>query len=236
MRFETLMVKGLVVSSMFTTMPATSFANEINNNIRADFKNSSIEDTIKNATIDTWINSITNLPVEFEYYKVEFINGKMYVVGQYYDENHISVNALYEYNLSSNSWTKKADVPIPENETFYGFSTVILDNKLYVLGSMMSGSMPNGTFLRYDPETNQWEKLSDCNLFGGSHPMLEAVNGKIYVFGGSVSIFASNSVAVYNPQDDTWVAKQNIPDMNLSTSSDEEGLHSAVSAVIGDKV
>jgi hypothetical protein len=137
------------------------------------------------------------------------IDGRIYVPGGI---NTNDVNGdylrrtLYVYDPVSDSWSRKADLPIV---TMGGVSGVI-GRKLYVL----AGDPGARQFFRYDPATDKWESLasSPVDHFRGAAAV---VQGKFYAAGGEKFAndgpYAIKKLHVYDPATDTWSAKALMP-------------------------
>lgn len=107
----------------------------------------------------------------------------------------ISYKDWWEYDPSSDSWTQRADFPLP-NHGALSFSAV---ECIYVGG----GSALNGEFYKYNPITNTWTPTAYCPLSPGDVQAF-SVNDKGYVMSGV-------SLAEYNPLSNSWQLKANVP-------------------------
>ena len=101
-----------------------------------------------------------------------------------------------------------------------GFSTAVVDGKIYLIGGTLlenkRGPFGLSTVEVYDTQNNSWQRLTDMptlRLFSGA----AVVDGKIYVVGGYSSIDRNGAntkmvkvVEVYDPQTDTWSRKQDM--------------------------
>ena len=83
------------------------------------------------------------------------------------------------YEPRINRWTKRADMPNPRMVFF----SVVIDEKIYLIGGLRSGDRHPAPVEVYDPATERWRVVSARptvkSPFG-----VAAVNGKIYIFGG----------------------------------------------------
>jgi N-acetylneuraminic acid mutarotase len=144
------------------------------------------------------------------------VDGKAYVGGG------LGRNALYEYNPSTNTWTKKANIPGPAQRAWSGSFTV--DNKIYIIG----GDSTFGGLLKdvwmYDPSTDQWTKKTDYpgGRRDGMFTWVLTVDGKtkVYVGGGFDGSVILNDFYVYDPEADSWkTLVDNIPAPMLFAST-----------------
>lgn len=124
---------------------------------------------------------------------VQASNGKLYGITRIGGAN--SAGAIFEYDITLNSYTKKTDMLTStgslSQSSMVNFS---LNNKLYCTTN--SGGVSNGgVIFEYDPATNTYAKKIDMNFSQGGQPNgvpVLAVNGKIY---GTASQGGSGSSA-----------------------------------------
>lgn len=107
----------------------------------------------------------------------------------------ISYQDWWEYNPSTDSWSQKADYPLPN----HGAVSFNLDNQIYVGG----GSALAGEFYVYDPIVNTWSAISSCPFSPGDVQGFAAA-GKGYVM-------FQNQLAAYDPQNNSWSLQANLP-------------------------
>jgi N-acetylneuraminic acid mutarotase len=91
------------------------------------------------------------------------------------------INAFYRYDPATNTWTRKADLPIPlmgavgASDGTYG----------YVACGVTSGGAYTNTLYRYDPSTDSWTTLSTVpGGVGRAIPSMAYYQGKLYIGGG----------------------------------------------------
>jgi N-acetylneuraminic acid mutarotase len=155
-------------------------------------------------------------------------NGKIYVVGGSTEtEDHISLATFEEYDIVSDQWAARADLPV----ALQGAAAVGADNgKIYVMGGEhwdclgmppMCGWYYSWNFYEYNPETNSWTAKSGGPRVHGPAAVY-ASNGKIYTFGGFgtdvqscvIPMFpraCGQDVEEYDPLTDTWTPKALMP-------------------------
>jgi N-acetylneuraminic acid mutarotase len=95
----------------------------------------------------------------------------------------------------------------------WGLSTCVVDGKIYAIGG---GQDTSGKFLStlevYDPVTDTWTKKADMPAERAVYGAASAVNGKIYVIGGSPRAYTDTpTVEEYDPATDTWTKKADMP-------------------------
>jgi N-acetylneuraminic acid mutarotase len=141
------------------------------------------------------------------------IAGKIYVSGGRDLDNNspgsddgFPRKSLYVYDPVSNSWSRKADMPLPGA----GGTSGVINGQLYVLLGWFNG------FYRYDPATDVWSALARCPVDHTSGAAA-VINGKFYVAGGvkytgtGFGSYAIRKLHVYDPVTNTWSAKALLP-------------------------
>ena len=99
-----------------------------------------------------------------------------------------------------------------------GFSTAVVDGKIYLIGGTpfqnRRGPYGLSTVEVYDPKTNRWEQVADMPTPRTSTETA-VINGTIYVCGGyngidnrAANLKFLDIVEAYDPQKDTWTKKQ----------------------------
>jgi len=153
------------------------------------------------------------------------VNGRIYIVGSTNMQPAVGGGqaTVEEYNPDNDKWTQKADIPTPINNPF----VAVIDGKIYVIGESMNWNVGGGvgqmgntqTVEQYDPATDTWTQEADIPT-QQNNPSIAAVNGKIYVIGGSGDLAgvggpaqAGNvqTVEQYDPTTDIWTQKTDIP-------------------------
>jgi len=106
------------------------------------------------------------------------------------------------YDLATDQWQPLARLPQPRT----GFSTVVVDEKIYVIGGG-DGNNNYSDILEYDPATDRWKSIAELpDDIARSSPAAAVLNGEIYLIGG-LSADGSESlemVYVYNLDTDKW--------------------------------
>jgi N-acetylneuraminic acid mutarotase len=134
------------------------------------------------------------------------VNDKIYAIGGYYWDNVNSLGANYaaveEYDPSTDTWTTKAPLPVPT----YDPATVVVDDKIYVIGGAGAVSEELGAdkyflsdIMKYDPTTDTWTKEGDLRV-PRNGMSASVVAGRIYVFGGhEVLVKPISKVEAFQP-------------------------------------
>ncbi|MDB5012726.1 MAG: type sorting protein [Daejeonella sp.] len=120
---------------------------------------------------------------------------------------------LYQYSPASDTWTKKADLPILALENAVIFS---IGSKAYVgtgFGVIHEGFFePTNQFWEYDSETDKWTRKADfagVSRFGAAG---FSIGSKGYIGTGATTADRQERNAVcdfweYNPGTDKWTLK-----------------------------
>ena len=137
---------------------------------------------------------------------VATINGIVYVVGGYNNNNGQTYATLEAYDPSTDSWSTKA--PMPTKRGFLGVA--VADGILYAVGGFNEN--PGGsvaTVESYDPVTNAWTARAPMttprNYLG-----VTALNGILYAAGGYNNGYLA-SIEAYDPATNTWSARASLP-------------------------
>lgn len=105
-------------------------------------------------------------------------------------------------NAQTIIWKKKANLP----EGYSGGEAVNLNNEIYFIAGR-SKTLKNSFFFKFNPKTNQWEKLADIPN-PATNLALAAVNEKIYAIGGDRF---QNANREYDPQTNSWKILEPMP-------------------------
>lgn len=110
---------------------------------------------IYNISTDTWTTASNATPVIFTSNSASTVmNGNIYVAGGYNESNNTFYNSLYEYNISTDTWTLLNSIP----ESLVGATMGSYNNLLYLFGGITSsGSVSNSSYVY---NNNQWNAIS----------------------------------------------------------------------------
>lgn len=140
------------------------------------------------------------------------VNGKIYaigggVVGQVLLD---PTQAVEEYDLITDTWTRKADMPTSR----HSLVASAVNGKIYAIGGRIGLGQegpPLATVEEYDPITDTWTRKADMPT-PRWYPAISVVDNRIYVIGGSINEASGLSIVeVYDPVTDTWEKKANMP-------------------------
>ena len=97
----------------------------------------------------------------------------------------------------------------------YGYNAAVLSNKLYIVGGIERREdrwVSLNTAEVYDPVTNSWNQIANmiCSRY---QPACTAMDGKLYVCGGSKDKRPLSSCESYDPVTKSW---ESLPNMKTS--------------------
>jgi N-acetylneuraminic acid mutarotase len=113
--------------------------------------------------------------------------------------NPIPVGEVRAYNVATNTWTSKKDMPVAR---YWMNGAGVIGGKIYVTGGFTSKRRPSASVFVYDPASNTWTQKRDMPAAGGNG-ITGAIGGKLYVatFNGWGKV---PSFFRYNPATDSW--------------------------------
>lgn len=185
--------------------------------------------TLGKTAQDSWV-TLESMPTARCSFGVGVVDGKIFAIGGN-NGTYLAVNEMYD--PATDMWITKAPMPTPR----ICFSITVYQNKIYVIGGIVNSSTPfysgyTGVTEVYDPQTDTWETKKPMPT---PRADLEAnvVDDNIYLIGGSqyIDVFpfssgGSNTNEVYNPANDSWTTKNEIPNSVFGFPS----------AVVGNKI
>src|SRR5206468_172207 len=123
---------------------------------------------------------------------IQASNNKLY--GLTYSGGLNDQGALFEYDIISNTYTKKFDFSSASGYSSYSTLLQATNGKLY--GMTNSGGINDlGVLFEYDISANSYTKKVDFSTANGSHPigsLMEANDGKLYGMTTSGVLFQYN--------------------------------------------
>ncbi|MEI6021837.1 MAG: choice-of-anchor tandem repeat GloVer-containing protein, partial [Bacteroidota bacterium] len=152
---------------------------------------------------------------------IEAANSKLYGMSNLGGAN--SLGTIYEYNYSTNSYTKKIDLASATGSNPFGRLLQASNGKLYGL-TKTGGANGLGVLFEYDYSTNTYtDKIDFAGTTNGQNPsgsLIEAPNGKLY---GLTELGGANNLGVvfeYNPSTGVLTNKY---DLNATSGSQPMG-------------
>lgn len=166
-----------------------------------------------NATTGSWSQK-ADFPAVGRWGAIAFaVNGKAYV-GTGVTSRTVHSD-MYEYNPSSNQWTQKSDYPAGARYTGMTFN---IGNRVYAGGGKDNGTT-YGTydFWEYDATSDTWSRRADIGNSTDGYVRRSlgvgfSMNGKGYIGLGAMDYDTRmKDLWEYNPINDTWIKKSDLP-------------------------
>jgi N-acetylneuraminic acid mutarotase len=160
-----------------------------------------ITDTVEayDPTTDTWTLNFDGdeefqpLPEPLAFAGAAVVNDKIYVIGGRTnsadpgnpDPSDVR-SSVYEFDPSDNTWTRRADIPIPRVGEIPGrnrMTTAVVGGKIYMIGGANYPDRWLDAVQVYTPASNTWENMNWMPIRQGDLAS-GVVEDTIYVFGG----------------------------------------------------
>lgn len=144
---------------------------------------------------DTWTRK-ADMPTARQWFYTGVLNGKIYAIGGAFGNagNDKRLAAVEEYDPITDTWTKKADLPMQR----CAFCVNVVNGKLYIIGGLTDFGVDDvATIKEYDPITDTW--IKKANMPTARCSMSSTVIGdRIYLVGGNYN-FALSTLETYTP-------------------------------------
>ena len=184
-----------------------------------------------NVVSKQWSNGgIASFPKPFIFDCISFtMNNKIYVLpGKDTLWNLAALpssNRMYEYDISTNTWTVKAALPSYARIRSSGF---VLNGKIYVFGGFEKDGATLSDLWEYDPQLNAWNQKTNFPGMPVLYPAIYTYNNKAYIFGGvQTGTVTSSEFWEYNQQTNQWI--------ELALNADIARRYRPTHFTIGDK-
>lgn len=137
-----------------------------------------------NDSIPSW-ESAAQLPEPRINIGVVAMNGKIYAMGGQKTQDSLMQDLAFldEYDLLTDSWARKADLPAPRSH--FGASVATHNNKIIIVGGKTNDSLLID-IIEYDIETDNWATLCQLPITLAA-PIAEVFGDRIIVANGSDS-------------------------------------------------
>ena len=154
------------------------------------------------ASINSWTTK-ASMTTARDYHQVAVLDGKIYAIGGYNDNDNAHLKSVEKYDPETNTWAPRASMTTARSD----HRVAIVDGKIYVMGGYNETNGYLNSVEKYDPATNIWTSKASMHTARGKH-QVAVVGGKIYVIGGwNIHSGALNLVEEYDPTTDTWITK-----------------------------
>ncbi|MEZ5018035.1 MAG: kelch repeat-containing protein [Flavipsychrobacter sp.] len=146
------------------------------------------------------------------------VDGKIYFGGGY-SGNNTNYNDLQVYDISTDTWAGKNNMPGATNRS--GAVTFVINNKVYLglgIQDFNSFNIPNWTFLtdlwEYNASADSWTQKASAPGIGRGFSGVFVINNKAYIVGGTTTKLGggTDEVLEYDPATDTWTTKASFPE------------------------
>jgi len=137
------------------------------------------------------------------------IGGKGYVGAGY---NGANLNSVWEYNPALDSWTQKTSLPVAARWV----TSFVIGTDGYVFGGITSSGHSNSLY-KYNTLNNTWTTMASLPSTGRYGVSGFALNGYGYIVGGnegSASGPVNKELWQYNPANNSWIQKAQLPVAN----------------------
>jgi N-acetylneuraminic acid mutarotase len=161
---------------------------------------SPIDDPAASATGSRW-SQLADMTTPHEYHAAVAVDGKIYVLGGE------PVAQFEEYDPASNRWRVLPQMPTP-GRSFLGAAA--LGDKIYAMGGISRQVNACATVEAYDRIKGAWSTCADLRV-PRNRLAAAATNGKIYALGGMDAGGNSSAVEQYDPAQDRWLRKKDMP-------------------------
>jgi N-acetylneuraminic acid mutarotase len=166
---------------------------------------------------DTW-QTKTPMPTARYGLEANVVNGKIYLIGgwvQSESSSNVDKSAQVDvYDPSNDSWTTGTPMPT----AVAGYASAVVDNKIYVISGVASGTIITNLTQIYDPRIDKWSlgapiPMGVSDAAAGATTGTEATKA-IYVIGGSNATYPLNGQytnQVYFPATNSWGVGASMP-------------------------
>jgi DNA-binding CsgD family transcriptional regulator len=128
---------------------------------------------------------------------VAIFEEKIIIIGGH--SNTGAISAVEMFDPASNAWSILSEKPT----AVYDASAVVIGEKIYVPGGVTQDGTLTKVVEVFNPRKNTWERAADLPVAISAYG-LASYEGQIFLFGGSDSKIALDSVWRYDPNTDTW--------------------------------
>jgi N-acetylneuraminic acid mutarotase len=162
---------------------------------------------VYDAAADAWVTAAP-LPRGANHVGVEVLDGKLYAIGGFIEQNRRPHGDCFVLDLAGGDWRTIAPLPAPCG----AIACVALDGKLHCIGDTFPTKKSVDLHRVYDPKADHWEERAPMPL-GRDHTGTLAVGNVIHAIGGRVDSFLTNSNLhhVYDPLADKWSPRRPLP-------------------------
>ena len=142
------------------------------------------------------------------------INSKAYIIGGIVDHYNTGLseelNEVWEFDPSTNLWTRKNDFPGGKRQVAFGF---VINNTGYFGGGKNSTTGEKNDFWKYNSNTDNWTQLNNAPYYLRGEGVLALTNGTDgYVLTENCDLGCSNRFLwKYDRLNDVWLDMPDTP-------------------------
>jgi N-acetylneuraminic acid mutarotase len=173
---------------------------------------------VYDTSADTW-ETKTPMPTARYGFKANAVDGKIYLAGGWYrletTYNNVDKSAQVDvYDPSTDTWATGAPMPT----AVANYASAVVDNKIYVISGVASGSTTTNLTQTYNPRIDKWSfgapiPMGVSGAAAGATTGTEAPKA-IYVLGGANDTYPLNGQytnQVYFPATNSWSMAVSMP-------------------------
>lgn len=164
-----------------------------------------------NSLTNTWLQ-LPDYPGTVRSYGVGCVIGDKAYIGFGHNNNGYPTD-WWEYNFTTQQWLQKNNFPGPGRDHP---TATALNGKIY-MGFGDDDMFNYKDWWEYDPVTDQWAEKNEYPGYTMHHPMSASSESLVYVFGGHVvdfpsqSNYSSKKLYAYDPATDSWNTLADVP-------------------------
>lgn len=136
------------------------------------------------------------------------LDDKVYAIGGVEKDINNLFNTMAIYDPLTNTWQDGT----PIEKARFNHCVETFDGKIYAIGGLIPGTAWTNDGELYDPLKDKWEEIEPMPWGRGAAFSASAVlDGKIYIIGGWSAWQSYPYVTAYDPWDDEWEKKADLP-------------------------
>src|SRR5213594_86292 len=144
-----------------------------------------------------------SFPIPIHHPNVAAVGSKIYVAGGYSDPGFTPVAKVFELDIDTGVWARKADL----RRARAAGAAIEYAGRMYVFGGDAGDRSVTDTRV-YEPSADQWTELAPMPT-PRNHMGAAVLRGRIYVVGGRPGNLPVNEM--YDPATNTWTTKPPMP-------------------------
>jgi len=142
------------------------------------------------------------------------INNDVYICGGYASPASATLQDCWQYNVSTDSWTQKADMKGGTRRSAIGFA---IGNKGFV-GTGSNGNQMLQDFWEYDPSSNTWIQRAQFPPGGRMDAVGFSILDRGYIATGTDGHSAFRDLWEYDTTRNSWIKRADLPGTQRSAA------------------